>query len=426
MSATVATSRTPAAAFVDRDTITRYYREHFPAQSLVDWLNGVGKQHTKEAEGLSLPPAPPAFGEFEFALFKRPTPASESMMPIDRHAYFDTAEQFRDTLINTGTERVEIGAQTDLGRPGLVRNLLVFDLDAEEYEAVWPYAGSTKDRLADHNILTPQAWDMLVQSMRLLQLFLELNVMVGDLGKDLHYLAVFSGRRGAHLYLLGRFRDELLRAQMQTRIIAPLASLQTAQGAFHFLRQLCQVSTRTVGQYTVQQVLQEVLVYAKAALSSHDFWQHQAALKPPQNDAFYRLVCEVVSGAPELAMRFVTLVKQPQAQADFFAELAAQGDEAYRGHWLVLGLALLAPRVDKNVSTGRLHLLKAPFSVHPNTGIVSTPFDLWKREIQERWPGNQIVDLRELYHHREEKVRRHVMERLLQTIAFFESITARL
>jgi hypothetical protein len=426
MSASEATSRRPGVAFVDRDTITRYYREHFPAQSLVDWLNGVGKQQ-QPPQSKGGPPAAAPFGEFEFALFKRPTPASESMMPIDRHAYFETAEQFRDTLINTGTERVEIGAQTDLERMGLVRNLLVFDLDAEEYEAVWPYPGSTKDRLAERNILTPQAWDMLVQSLRLLQLFLELNVMIGDLGKDLHYLTVFSGRRGAHLYLLGRFRDELLRAQMQTRIIAPLAALQTAQGAFHFLRQLSQVSARTVGQYTVQQVLDEVLVYAKAALSSHDFWQRQTTLKPPQNDTFYRLVCEVFSGVPELIMRFVGLAKQPQAQADFFAELTVQeGEKAYRGHWLVLGLVLLAPRVDKNVSTGRLHLLKAPFSVHPSTGVLSTPFDLWTRQIQERWPSNLIVDVRDLYHHRDTEVKRQVLTRLLNSVAFFEEHTARL
>jgi DNA primase catalytic subunit len=413
---------------MEAERIKRYYREHFPAQSLFDWLERLGIARDQDDGQVAGIVRGAAFAEFEFALFKRPTPSSDAVFVIDRHAHFDSADGLRDTLVNTGAERLEIGAHVGGGHAGLARNLLVFDVDADDYDAVWPYYGSVKDRLPDRGILTPQGWDMLVQSMRLLQLFLELNVYTG--ARSAKYLSVFSGRRGAHLYVLGHFRDELLRRQLQERILSPLLALQTANGAFNFLRQLEATSeTRFQREYSIASVLANVMFYTKAALTSVNFWQHQVALNPPQDQLFFRLACSLFEGYPELAMGLVARDKKPQALADFFAELALetspqeQGRESYRGQWLTLGIVLLAPRVDKNVSTGRSHLLKAPFSVHPNTGMVSTPFDLWQQSATQGWPLEQVVDLRELYGS-QLTVRSSALARFLASVAHFEAVTA--
>jgi DNA primase catalytic subunit len=67
-----------------------------------------------------------------------------------------------------------------------------------------------------------------------------------------------------------------------------------------------------------------------------------------------------------------------QPCADYFT--ARIHDQTRSEFWLAAGIILLAPRIDRGVTVDRDHLLKAPFSLHPTTGLVALPIDLTRMD----------------------------------------------
>jgi hypothetical protein len=164
---------------------------------------------------------------------------------------------------------------------------------------------------------------------------------------------VFSGRRGAHLWLVKQKRDAMTLHDLKQLTDVFIPRLQTAEGVVSAYRKF--QSDNVTNKYASW--FDRVNQYGKLALGQEDLW------KKGENTINY------------LTKELGTLLGRPiEPSASFFGVLAESGpvEELF---WTMAGLLLIAPRLDKGVTSAKSHLLKAPFSLHPKTQLVSLPFD---------------------------------------------------
>lgn len=354
--------------------IRAYYTQLMPMTEVCEWLTQQGDVTLKE---------------YEFALFRN------NNIVVNRHAHFSTVQEMRQAFEQGIPEKLDVGHQWAGGNKNLARFLLAFDLDADDYEIVYTaFEPANALQTTGPQVIRPSMWNLLVMSARVLDHFLQFvifkdaahaqpladnpiptdpNILASP--EPYRSMAVFSGRRGIHLWIFNRFRDAFNIEEIK-QLSWRVHHLRTALGAAEFLHVLQQQNSD--GRHDA--FLSQVEAYAREALCSSGLWNRS------------RETIDYLE--QELALM---LDKDSiECSADYF--LTLQQESENKNFWQCAGLMLLAPRLDENVTTSTNHLLKVPFAVHPASLCVSTPFNLYpdtltNNEIFE----NVCISLDDLY-----------------------------
>ena len=334
-------ARVDGTCHSSKSVFREYYAEWFPVGAMTAWV-------TCDVPGEEL-------ADTEFCLF------GENRRVIERHLRTADANTLREDLANSTCTRVEIGSTRT--RMDTETRRLVYDLDMDDYHGVYPgEALPTKETGLD-----ALAWEVARLSTRLLDVHLALVMCRPSTAP--RTLAVFSGRRGIHLWVMGARVDWLTHDIVQQHLDA-LAELHTSQGAKDFVTVLEHFShDADVDQrYHLRELRAALGVYARNSLCEVYLWEN--AGKAGARRDLFSCVLECHPRRSELTVYSDASVDV----AEFFCGLRAAGDETPAVFWERAAILLLAPRPDAPVSLQETHLVKAPFSLHPATRNVSLPF----------------------------------------------------
>lgn len=294
----------------------RYYREFFPFDDLSRFIccKADGEQVLLDRQ--------------VFALF------GVSGRVVSRHAEFPDPDAWRKTMTESaGVGRVEIGAvrgrDRARARGKLERAMLAFDMDVEDYAPTLPCL-IPPDKATGLDELT---WTHLRLSAALLDLMLE-RVVFRD-SDSYRSLAVFSGRRGIHLWVPDKWRDWSNSDDIAS-LLAAISRLSSSPRVASNMVAVLRADPK--GLLFLEQA--ERYLRSHALCRGSPLWDRTSELDP---------LLKIAGDA---------------------------GREWDLDTVQTMSVMLLAPRVDEQVSRSHKHLLKAPFSAHPGSGAIALPFDL--------------------------------------------------
>lgn len=285
---------------------------------------------------------------------------------FERHAQVATAGALRDLMVNLRAVRIDVGSQM-AGPKKPLRRRVAFDLDAKDYAAFLPVKGNAEERGADtRGAIRASVWYAIAMSARLLDIFLRERARAE--GHEARYRSaiVWSGNRGAHLWLHNAYRDALNDAAVTQLCDEEMPKLATYEGA-HALYALCPDDIRAA-----------LRTYGRDTLTGNVIWERQSPL----------VAQELVPALEGLARLNELPEPEEPGQAFYQAMLEALGEDV--DFWGQAAVVLLAPRLDRNVTAGGDHLLKAPFSVHQKSGLIALPVDL-RRMDSPAWDLRNIL-----------------------------------
>ena len=244
---------------------------------------------------------------------------------------------------------------------------LIIDVDLTDYS----HFAVPKDDLE----LNDKMFTVVGIAIELLKDVLEQNFGFKD------FLAVYSGRRGAHLYVLDQRAFDL--AEEARRAIAsffspPYRTFHPSKRlAFRFLVDVWP-SSSTFGRNSPFTTRLMEFFEDVGLRSSRDGGLGILDSKF-QREAFLGM-CEVsfFLSKFDMSMIFARATCGLDCYKMIVAAVSRVEDEAKREgaelKILETVLTYLFPRIDSAVTSGMGHMLKAPYSVHPSTKRVSTPF----------------------------------------------------
>ncbi len=300
------------ADVAERD-VSQYYATHFPYEALAAFLCGGEEEW------------PTRLPDQEFAMF------DASGRILDRHARFESIAAWKHAMASH-VARIEAGpehAATTRGYTHAERACYVFDLDIEDYAPV--LRADTPP--GKHVPMDNDAWTHLVLSARLLDQFLAAVIF-----RDQPYraVAVFSGRRGLHLWVPDHHRD-WLSTDTAHHVVRAIQNLADSP-------EYARAAVRRLASSGGASVLADAVAYTRHSLPDH----------------------------PHIWNRLKSLVVRDHLRRTLDAGEACADEE-----WAVAAMLFMAPRIDQEVTRRFTHLIKCPLSVHPSTGLVSLPFSLY-------------------------------------------------
>jgi DNA primase catalytic subunit len=353
------------ATLIQEARISAYYQQLMPFESLVSWWT---QENTVPLD------------EYELALFK-----GADFTPVQRHGHFTSAAELRDAVLRRRADRLDVGQRKPHGEDTYACQYVAFDLDLDDYPLL---AGltSSQDGNGDNDddtaefvhpqvAMTRLQWRGLVMSVCVLDYYLRHVLLAEPNALRYQSVAVFSGRRGFHLWLPNRMRDALTESAV-LQLVEAIDKLHTRQGAVEALEALA-LSKDDENREIVLNLLADVAV---TLLCNETFWRADSTL--PVRQAFLDdLSAAWGSPVQPTAECFVAMAEPSDtlmtdvSQSMFDAALAPQ--PIYRrSFWALAGLLIIAPRLDRNVTLGNNHLLKCPFSLHSKTLLPSVPVDI--------------------------------------------------
>lgn len=358
-----------------------YYQYLYPFNTIFTWLNHSNKP-SRDMENR------------EFAMAFRSG-------AYKRYCSFETAEEFKAQIVKGNPDRFEVGAIYN--KPPKTRDTilniemkplekeLVFDIDMDDYD---PYRTCCSGAQ-----VCDRCWKFIKLAIKVMEVCLK-----EDFGFN-SFIWVFSGRRGAHCWVSDK-RARLLNDQQRRAILDYVNVVRDRSGRKrlslrrpyhpHLLRSL-----NILKPYFIDIILEEQDCWQddKHAIemllpSLHDK-QLIDSLRQYWLDNNGRDSKTKWSDIDTMANKIVASYKMNKKQ-EYLNRIRECKEDII--------LQTLYPKLDIEVTKQTIHLLKAPFCIHPATGNVCVPI------IEDFSPNTapKLIELQnemESYHNDIEKTR---------------------
>ncbi|KAH7826921.1 DNA primase small subunit [Monocercomonoides exilis] len=275
---------------------------------------------------------------------------------VNRFLSFSSIQNFREEMIQRHPYRFDLGAVYNFepkerqlhGEDWIpLQKELVFDIDITDYDDIRTCCSGAS--------LCKKCWPLMWIAHDVLS-----RVLSTDFGWN-HFVWVFSGRRGMHCWVFdesARFLDEKCRAA-----VVGYCSV---------------VKKRSVAN--VPRCLPPALLQAVEIIDKHfenvilrgmDVFQ-----KPEVRDTFLDFCTE--SAKKAIRKIFTTMIESQSSSYDIWNTIlhmnVANPQDMLLDYALTkFKLYCCFPRLDENVSMKFNHLLKSPWTIHPQTGLICVP-----------------------------------------------------
>lgn len=311
-----------------------YYHEHFPAHHV----------HRLCARGWTRLAA----GHREFGF-------EELDGSFQRHVSCPTERELHTRVKRWNTGKVNIGAMYNVPPPQRekaqtfvpVGRELVFDVDLDDYQV-------SKDDVA----ACDAHWRLVALGLEVVR-----AVLAEEFGFE-HFLLVYSGRRGGHLWILDKRAFELNNEE-RSSIVAFLQGGTKAGwgGRLQFRWAMSNPNLRPHAK-TLRSAFVKVCANA-AGDGGMGLLDTEA-----QRRTFLYMVHPPDHVPEQLAQDIAS-----DSGRDFYRKMrdSCRTDAFLQERMSEAILTMIWPRLDVNVTRDTKHLLKSPFSLHPKTGRISMP-----------------------------------------------------
>ena len=312
-----------------------YYEKHFPYEAFAEWL----------CPGDSAPD-PTKFPRREFAF-------TLDGNIFCRYNSFPSAEKLKETLVKELPDRIDLGAVwllppgSDSTSNSNVKNEIhekefVVDIDLSDYDSL--------RTCCQGPALCPKCWKFIAVACKSLEI-----IFRGCFGfRRLQW--VYSGRRGAHCWV----------------------SDSSARRLNDFKRKLMVNFINQSPKYRMphRKIYEEVLVHNFEEIVIHD---QNLLVKEEYQELLYSYLHK------DTKYMFGEVNLEGESSLEVWGKFLKYFDCFYESDQrekllMELMYSFLKPRIDSLASVNRDHLLKAPFSIHPETGNICVPFSVTEVE----------------------------------------------
>lgn len=309
-----------------------------------------------------------------------------------RYNSYSSLEEFKSAVISANPTRFEIGAIYSVNPkerknvPKLVmkplRKELVFDIDLTDYDDIRTCC-SDKD-------ICKKCWKFIQVASKIID-----RALREDFGFK-HIVWVFSGRRGAHCWVSDARAlqlDEIARKSI-VDYLDVLGSKLATNGSKKILNLKKPFHPHIERSFDILK-----REFIDIILQDQDPWLTESSTS--SESRAWRSVKELISFIPDQTLQTKLMDKwslqqslsSSKAKWEDIQELAsktlknqAQVNQLNEAKKEII-ISYLYPRLDVEVSRQLIHLLKSPFCIHPSTGNVCVPFDIYSNIS-----GNELDD----------------------------------
>ncbi|KAL4003621.1 putative DNA primase eukaryotic-type small subunit [Acanthocheilonema viteae] len=338
-----------------QQTLPEYYRRLFPFESFSKWLTyGKDLQTSFQMRELAF------------------------IFEDDRHARyrsFENSAEFERELCKVNPQKIDIGAVYNY-KPKEhkkfadfhpVERELIFDIDLTDYDDIRTCCSKAK--------VCRKCWRWISIAVGVLNHLLQRHFGFK------HCLWVFSGRRGIHCWVADASARKLQNAG-RTAVVEYLSLVTGGQ----------KISKAATKRTFVHPMLEDVYKYLVQSSDVNELMLEQGWMS---DDGLMSLLDGCANEEVEKEIReIINEVKTVDCLKKRWNALRIKFDKYKRTELKKSGIELCEaaslqssfhfrgyvlqrtyPRLDVHVSTGINHLLKAPFCVHPKTGLIAVPIN---------------------------------------------------
>ncbi|KAK8793834.1 hypothetical protein WA171_002964, partial [Blastocystis sp. BT1] len=337
----------------DLDILRHVYETLFPAEEFIQWLTYAHGDNLSVAEDLKK-------RELSFTL------------PGDiycRYQGFANAEELRKQLVARTPIKIDIGAiysepmsRKDFKTFKPMSRELIFDIDMDDYSPI--------RHCCEGANVCEKCWKFMNYALLVLK-----TILTKEFGFK-HILYVFSGRRGVHIWVCDRSARELTDSQRKA-IVDYLSFSKINQKIDYSLREAAKQLRPFFEEVMINTNGQDVLRYDPSIDDMNVKGDSMDALlqKFSQQRFFPLLECLpsnfTKQKSQELKRILVDSIQPEDKWKRIEKLLSSDGYDTIEK----IILTYTYPRLDKNVSLLRHHLLKSPFIVHPKSHRFCCPID---------------------------------------------------
>lgn len=333
--------------------LKNYYNNHFPFDSIREWISYDGKE----------------------PLNCRECAFWYDSQRFNRWANIDDMKRVLASTTQSPPERMEIGpvynhpikerSSVPLGEFFAIHRELVFDIDSDDFKDI-------KDCCGDSEIC-PKCW---------IYMNCALNCLTEALTKNFGFkyiLPVFSGRRGVHIWVCDKKAREL--SQNVRQGIVSYLNLNEIAGTPGFKPMSCPFAQQMLPlceDYFIQ-IAEEYSIFTNTKLTE--------VVKKLIGEKFFNAINIKLSEYQNQSFRAQwNAIKQKP-----LVDGSRPFNETPNYYKLIFQFSF--PRLDANVTITMNHLLKSPFSFHPKSGLISLPIP---KEKFGQYPPDWVPNLLDL------------------------------
>lgn len=342
---------TPPSNYGPSSSDMQYYYQHlYPFKQIFQWLNHSPK------------PGRDIINR-EFAMAFRSG-------AYKRYNSFNSVQEFKVQIQKANPDRFEIGAvynKPPRERDSLLKTEmkpmekeLVFDIDMDDYDSYRTCCSGAQ--------VCPKCWHFIKLAMKVINSSLE-----NDFGFD-EFIWVFSGRRGAHCWISDKrarvMTDSHRKNMLDYMNVVRDRNIEKRLNLVRPLHPHLSRSLEILKPYFVEIILREQdtwrddeLAIKSLATSCHDK-QLSEQLKILWTNKPGRSSEEKWKDMDVVASQLISSFPK-QRQHDYLQRLRESKEDII--------IQTLYPKLDVEVTKQTIHLLKAPFCIHPSTGNVCVP-----------------------------------------------------